>query len=458
MIDEWKEVKIIAGLVIGLGVVAFGVYTVVLHGSYLAWLAVLLMTVLAVALIGRLAASVYWAFKGPRALYDSEQKRLAALTDHQGQTMLLPHAPYPANLQSLHYQHAAPLAEPASTPALALPPATVTEEKPTLPTAKAIYEIVPTLHQAEKVLLGYDEHGPIWLDIEELLSIALAGNSGRGKSRALLWLVVQFLRLKLETRILDGKADLCKWVGLYHPVAYTAEEINWMVEEITEEITRRLEEDSRTPNHAPFPPMLVVLDELDLLQSRSAGVTELVELLTKKTRSIGVHGIYSNQSIPADLVGGVQTRGVIVSRICFYCDDEAARLIGVRKDNGGQALLQRIGPPAPQGLALVRTAVFGWKILAFPFVPDEALPYLLGIHALPPLPMKPGVSLPETAPETRPKSLLSAREKERKTILDWHSQGLPAYAIARKLGKAAAYAEEIKRIIAEERSHEEADN
>jgi hypothetical protein len=81
---------------------------------------------------------------------------------------------------------------------------------------------------------------------------------------------------------------------------------------------------------------------------------------------------------------------VIVSRICLYCDDEAARLIGVRANNGAAALLQQIAPPASPGLAVARTAAFGWKLLAFPFVPDGAIRWMLdSVPELPPLPPNP---------------------------------------------------------------------
>ena len=493
--DDLKEVKIIAGAIIGLGVVAAGIYWFVTSHSYL----VLLLNVLAglgvVYLIGRASASLYWAFKGPRPLYESEQKRLAALVDRDGQIEMMPHSQYPAGLTSLSY-HNDPYINAPQMPAIAAP---VINAAPTLPQARSIYEVAPLLHGVDKVLLGYDERGPSWLEINDLLSIAMAGNSGRGKSRALLWLVLQFLRLRqpmhLDTRILDGKADLRKWLGAFYPVAYTPAEIQQTVDEAISLIEHRLDQDSRTPG-STFPPLLIVMDELDMIAGRYAKVTTLVELLTKKSRSVNVHGIYSNQSVPADLVGGVKTRGVIVSRICFYCDDEAARLIGVRKDNGGAELLQRIGPPAPQGLAVVRTAAFGWKLIAFPFVPDTAISFLLdGLNPLPPLPAKtarmpydssavqdgytsskettavtspgsPFSALPEPPPDPHQPGATAAMEKkqkqryteaERQEVLRLHfREGVPASRIHKLIGKDSNFYYDVRDILAEAKAQAEA--
>lgn len=476
MIGNMDKVKWAILLAPGAAMGAFLAYWLFTNFGLIAFLLDVLATCGALALIGKMASGVYWSFKGPRPLYEREDKPLRALVDHDGRVQVMPLPAYPAGLQTLNY-HNAPHITAKEQPAL---PAPVVDALPALPTAKSIYELAPAMHNVDKVLLGYDEQGPIWLEIDDLLSIAMAGNSGRGKSRALLWLVVQFLRLKVATVIIDGKADLRKWLGIYHPVAYTPPEIQRVVDEGIYDIEQRLEADSQGLG-MEFPPKLFIIDELDLVAGRYAGVTKLIELLTKKSRSVNVHGVYSNQSIPADLVGGIKNRGVIVSRICFYCDDEAAQLIGVRERNGGSELLQRIGPPAPQGLALARTAVFGWKLVAFPFVPDTAISFMLeGLNPLRPLPMKvqptdpyaaqygypfglpsdektvitgslslsPPPAAPKTAP-TAPKPPLSEREKEREKILELAAQGFKPYVIARKLGRAGAYAEEVKEIIAE---------
>lgn len=453
--ERWKWgvlVMLAPGLVVSAGIAVW----MYLNIGLLSFLLDVLATCAAVALIGKMWSGVYWGIKGPHPIYESDKKRVAALVDHDGQVEVMPLPPYPASLTSLttHYD---PRINAPQVPAIAAP---VIEASPALPTAKSIYELAPAMHNADKVLLGYDEQGPIWLEIEDLLSIAMAGNSGRGKSRALLWLIAQFLRLQLDTRIIDGKADLRKWLGAYHPVAYTPPEIKQMVDATIAEIERRLDEDSQGMG-TEFPPVLVVLDELDLITGRYGRVTHLVELLTKKSRSVNVHGVYSNQSIPAGLVGGIKNRGVIVSRICFYCDDEAAQLLGVRGRNGGVDLLQRIGPPAPQGLALVRTAIFGWKVIAFPFVADEGIPFLLGAHALPPMPMKqpvspPPASVPEIAPESPQVGGGGKRQlvdkTERHEILELAAQGLSPAGIAAAMHRRNAFADIVRVVLEEEES------
>lgn len=407
------------------------------------WLLATIFLVNVVAFSGlgwwALAVKIARGRHAPVVVYDHMEGKKGQVRAIDGQ--VLPYPLFPA-LTTYHGPIDRSVSEMPALPAAAEMP---------LPAAKSLYEATSALRGADRILLGWDEDGPIWLEVEDLLSIAMAGNTGRGKSRALLWLIGQFIRLGLDTRLIDGKADLRKWLGAYHPVAYTPDEVKQMVDATIALIETRLEEDSRglIPS---FPPVLVIIDELDLVTGRYERITALVELLTKKSRSVNVHGIFSNQSIPAALVGGIKNRGVIVSRICFYCDEEAAQLLGVRGRNGGAELLQRIGPPAPQGLALARTAIFGWRVVAFPFVPDDGIPFLLGQHILPPLPPKAArvFSLPADGPELPQNAPLSGKEKEKNAILALHAQGLPAYAIARQLHKSSAYAEEIKRIIAEE--------
>lgn len=290
---------------------------------------------------------------------------------------------------------------------------------PALPSAASVFELLPTLESAAgRILLGFDAEGPVWLRVDELLSVAMAGNSGRGKSKALLWLALQLIRQNITVVFLDGKGDLRRWLSSYHAVAYTPAEIKQSVDAILLEADWRLRMSADDAN-ASYAPVLVVIDELDLVIGRYEKTLALIEMLTKKTRSVNIHGIYSNQSVPADLVGGVQNRGVIVSRICLYCDDEAARLIGVRANNGAAALLQQIAPPASPGLAVARTAAFGWKLLAFPYVPDGAIRWMLDrVPELPPLPPNPNYKPSLSArPEPEiPAKVPSVEERERERI------------------------------------------
>lgn len=436
----------IAAAILALTLAGIAVYILLVWG----WL--VFVNAVAFSALGwcAIAVKIIRLHRAPVVVYDKKE-RLARVVDGQ----VLERDLYPAGLTSLttHYDPRMNIRQEPALPAIEAPAV--------LPAAKSIYELAPAMRGADKVLLGYDEHGPIWLEIEDLLSIAMAGNSGRGKSRALLWLIVQFKQL-CETRIIDGKADLRKWLGAWHPVAYTPAEIKQTVDDTIDLIEQRLDEDSRGLG-AEFPPVLVVLDELDLVTMRYGRTTTLVELLTKKSRSVNVHGVYSNQSIPAALVGGIKNRGVIVSRICFYCDDEAAQLIGVRSRNGGTDLLDRIGPPAPQGLAVVRTAIFGWRLVAFPFVPDTAIPFLLdGIPPLPPLPMKANrVCVQEDVPETPPKAApafthtlthKAARVSpaQRQFILDQTAAGKSPSAIAVLLWNDAHKNVVVRQVLQEE--------
>ncbi len=337
-----------------------------------------------------------------------------------------------------------------------------------LPRAKSIYDILPLLDQTDKIPFGYDLDGLIWLSVDELLSIVIAGNSGRGKSRALLYLTLMLLRKNVQVVILDGKGDLRRWLGSFHAVAYLPRDIMRSVDWLMSEADRRLDAASQDVN-VTFPPIIVVMDELDLIAGRYERVAGLVERLTKKTRSVNMHGMYCNQSIPAELVGGVKTRGVITSRVCFYCDDEAARLVGVRANNGAANLLHQVAPPAEQGLAVASTVAFGWRVVAFPFVPDGAIAHVLPPPTLPPLPMKQNhvivqpeatfssLSVPDA--QNSANGVQTEKRREEKTVSDAERQRILALAqeghapsdIARIMRRSSNYYYVVRQVLAQER-------
>src|SRR6185312_10652348 len=141
----------------------------------------------------------------------------------------------------------------------ALPPG-----PPALPSAASVFEVLPTLESAGgRILLGYDTDGPVWLKVDELLSVAMAGNSGRGKSKALLWLALQLMRQGITTVFLDGKGDLRRWLSPHHAVAYTPAEIKQSVDALVLEADIRLR-DASDDGNLHFSPLLVIIDELDL--------------------------------------------------------------------------------------------------------------------------------------------------------------------------------------------------
>lgn len=217
---------------------------------------------------------------------------------------------------------------------------------------------------------------PVWVPAEKILSGMIGGETGNGKTTALYWLAILAIRQGWHTYMFDGKADLKKAFGRFIPCAYTPQEIERMAVEVTKLVDVRFDLASQDPE-VQFKPVRVVLDEVDRLKERYDGISKLIETLVRKARSVNVDGYFTDQAFKVEEMGGQDTRGVVPLRVGFWADSEAARTIGIRKENGGAALMNLIAPPAPPGLAVVRSKVFDWRILRFPYISVEQVMMLL---------------------------------------------------------------------------------
>lgn len=232
-------------------------------------------------------------------------------------------------------------------------------------------------------MLGYAlENGPgsrsipVWAPIEKILSGMIGGETGNGKTTFLYWLALLAIRQGGHTYMFDGKADLKKAFGRYIPCAYTPREIEQMALEVMALVDRRFDRASEDPSVC-FSRVEVFLDEVDRLRERYDGIARLVETLVRKARSVNVDAYFTNQAFKVEEMGGQDTRGVVPFRVGFWADSEAARTIGIRKENGGAALMNLIAPPAPPGLSVVRCKAFDWRILRFPNISVEQVMQLL---------------------------------------------------------------------------------
>lgn len=101
MNDDSKRIMLIAGLIPGVIVGVLLVIWFVTSVVYIGILLDVLATCAVLALIGRISASVYWAFKAPHSLFERGKNRLAALVKNDGTITILPLPQYPAGLQNL---------------------------------------------------------------------------------------------------------------------------------------------------------------------------------------------------------------------------------------------------------------------------------------------------------------------------------------------------------------------
>jgi hypothetical protein len=129
--------------------------------------------------------------------------------------------------------------------------------------------------------------------VENLLSTLIVGNSKRGKSRGLMWLLAQILLQGGSAVILDGKREFVQIVGDLVPCAWDQSGLQTLATYVRQEAEWRLDQ----PLGTQFPPLMVIADEWDLLIGELPELVGLAAFLIRKARSVNVHLIFVNQSL-----------------------------------------------------------------------------------------------------------------------------------------------------------------
>lgn len=195
----------------------------------------------------------------------------------------------------------------------------------------------------KRLVLCYTIDGPIYGTIEDLLSMAIIGKPGRGKTTALIYYVAMLLKADAEVHVWDPHGSMSELDGAFPGLHYTDD-----LEDIPDSITRlRAELEERRVLYKRMkdrikevkPPLLLLVDELPVIGEFSKslakkGVEEdqtpikLISDFVLQARKWNCYFIGAGQSTDAEILPTRVTEN-LSSRIAFYCSTRRATMAGI---------------------------------------------------------------------------------------------------------------------------------
>jgi len=267
---------------------------------------------------------------------------------------------------------AAPVYAGRALPAEALPQLPAPLEAAGLPTAPAYADILAGgwRPSSRQMLLGYGHEGPIYGGIETLLSTAIAGRPGQGKTTALRFIYAQTIMAGGQVVILDPHGSIGDAVGDAGALwtASTAAELDDAGGWLQDELERR--GGAYRAGERTFSPLLVLCDEWPVISLQSKGAVTAASRIILEARKWGAYALISGQGLPADRFNGSLVRDALSSRFVFKTSASQARMAGLDKEAArlvdgldvGRCVLD--GPVEPQIVAIPNTTALDLASLA----------------------------------------------------------------------------------------------
>ena len=219
---------------------------------------------------------------------------------------------------------------------------------------------------------------------------------------------------------------------------------------LEQELDQRLA--ARREKHPIGAPMLVLADEWPVIAQIAPEAVRITGRVILEGRKVGVYALVSGQGLPAEHLGGSLFRDALSSRYIFCTTPAQARLAGMDNETA-KSLIERLETAGP-GYAILASARRRPEIVAIPDTRPNDLRALVGTFTLPPLPPNPYFAFSraeENTPAAPKTPLVSASEKAKNEVLSWYARGVTKpHVIARKMGRASSYAEDVKQILREE--------
>ncbi len=248
--------------------------------------------------------------------------------------------------------------------------------------APAALPVAPTFAQlvlegfharTDRMLLGFGVDGPIYGGIDALLSTAIAGRPGQGKSTTLRMVYAQCLQVGAQVMLLDPHGSIAGDVqsGPSQLAASTGAELDDAAAWLTGELERRLA--AYRAGERSFRPLLVMADEMPVISLSSKAAVHALGRVVLEARKVGGYALISGQGLPASNFGGRLVRDALSSRIIHKTtqaeglraglDKHAAQLLEHLRP--GYAILD--GPTTPQIVAIPLTTAE--DLSRIPYVP-----------------------------------------------------------------------------------------
>ena len=320
----------------------------------------------------------------------------------------------------------APALASRARPAIAAPmPTALALPAPSAPAwAEVLQTFAPT---QDRLLLGYGTGGAIYGGLPDLLSVAIVGRPGSGKTN--------LLRVIAEQATMAGVAvyawDMHDSMGVAHAETYTEPR------EIAASAGRIIAElEARRRNGRGRTPVLLMADELPLLSAAVPEAAPALKRIVLEGRKYGIFALLAMQGAAASLFdSGTLTRDALSTRFVFACSPAEARRSGLDTETA------RLAPGLPVGRAILDgRAVRAPTVVALPLAPAQTAV----ARCVEPTRFE---AAPVAPPE--PQAAPIAVESDQERILRLHANGLSLSAIAREVygtaGGAAFY--QVKKVV-----------
>lgn len=329
---------------------------------------------------------------------------------------------------------------------------------PALPSAPAYPYLLREI-RAGHLILGYNLAGAIAGDLVDLLSTAIVGRPGTGKTTALRFVCAQVVRVGGRVRLIDPHGAIADEVSGLLDCAEDAQAMMQLAEQLECELAQRLL--LRKAGEDVGPTDMTIADEWPVTSQLAPELIRVVGRIILEGRKVNMYALISGQGLPSDQLGGSLVRDALSSRYIFNTTALQARMAGLDNETA-KTLLAQLDTAGP-GYAILASARRRPEIVAVPDTNVEDLRVALGQRPeLPPLPMKRPVSpspageaeiLPEAATNTSTggrgkRSLVS--DAERQEICEWAAQGLTPPEIATAMHRRNAFAGIIRLVLQEE--------
>ncbi len=279
-------------------------------------------------------------------------------------------------------------------------PLIAASDMPALPIAPTFAQLVAGGFHArtDRMLLGYGVDGPIYGGIDALLSTAIAGRPGTGKTTSLRMIYAQCLMIGADVMLLDPHGSIAGDVqhGPSQLVASTGAELDDAAAWLTSELERRLvayREGGRV-----FRPLLVMADEMPVIALSSKPAVQALGRVVLEARKVGGFALISGQGLPAANFGGRLVRDALSSRIIHKTT--AAEGLRAGLDKNAAQLLEQLQP----GYAVLDGPVQP-QIVAIPMTTANDLSNIPYVPALQPEP------IPHNVVAFAPKRVINASER-----------------------------------------------
>ncbi len=285
----------------------------------------------------------------------------------------------------------APSARPSPTVMREERPHATTDEEGTpddapiiLPTAPAFRDMCHLITPM-RLVLCWTLDGPCYGTVQDLLSMAIIGLPGRGKTTALTYYVAMLLKSGAEVHVWDPHGSLNDLMGIAR-LHYTddLDDISATLPGLFDELQERRDLYKRTK--AVKHPLLLLVDELPVIgqyaSRHNKAIFDLIEKFVLEARKWNCYFIGAGQSTDAEILPTRVTEN-LSSRIVFFSSDRRARMVGLDNETI-KTWLPALRPDEAKGKMVFDCARMGRPILgAIPYLTALDLQQFLGDDAAP---------------------------------------------------------------------------